>query len=386
MKQIINLVSATIDSGRLTGILLILCTVVSLLLSNSWWAPGYLHFWHLNIPLSFLNESIEWWINDGLMAIFFFMVGLEIRRELIAGQLSSLRKSLLPVLAAAGGMVVPALIYILFNIHTSYLHGWAVPMATDIAFSLGILSLLGSRVPVGLKIFLTALAIIDDLGAVLVIAFFYTSELHLEMLLYALAILGGLLLMNRLKIKPLVFYLIPGIFLWWFILNSGVHATIAGVLLSLCIPMNKVAHTEHSLAKPVNFLIIPLFALANTAIHLPGNGISELAESFSLGIILGLLIGKPVGITLASYLSIRSGFTQLPEGSSWRQLYGVGFTAGIGFTMSIFIANLAFEQKEILDASKIAILTASLFSALVGVFILLMKKKRENNFRLPSDP
>lgn len=370
MKRLFNPIIEMAQKGQLTGVLLILCTVFSLVLSNSVIAENYLHFWHLEIGPSFLHKSLEFWINDGLMVIFFFMVGLEIRRELVIGELSNLRQSLLPVLAALGGMVVPAGIYVLFNRQGNYLQGWAIPTATDIAFSLGVLSMMGKRVPFALKIFLTALAIIDDLGAVLVIAVFYTSEINLYMLSCAAITFAALLLLNRLKVRPLIFYILPGIFLWWFILNSGIHPTIAGVLLSFCIPMHAVEKTEHTLQGPVSFLILPLFALANTAIHIPSGGMAELTQPFSLGTILGLLVGKPAGIFLASFLSVKAGWTQLPELVTWRKLLAAGFTAGIGFTMSIFIANLAFPDHVILDESKLSILIGSVVAGLMGVWLL----------------
>ncbi|HUM45571.1 MAG TPA: Na+/H+ antiporter NhaA [Chitinophagales bacterium] len=375
-KSLMNPIAEMAQKGQLTGILLILSTIISLAISNSVLQQQYLHFWHLELGPSFFQKSLDHWINDGLMVIFFFMVGLEIRREVVRGELSDLRQSLLPVMAAIGGMAVPALFFVAFNLQGDFLQGWAVPTATDIAFSLGVLSLMGNKVPFALKIFLTALAIIDDLGAVLVIAIFYTGEILPDQLLYAGATIVLLVALNRFKVRPLVFYILPGIVLWWFILHSGVHATIAGVLLAFCIPMNAVENTEHALQKPVNFLILPLFALANTAIPFPAAGISVLVQPLSLGIIAGLLLGKPLGILSVAWLSVKAGWTQLPSSVSWRKLLAAGFTAGIGFTMSIFIANLAFSDIIVLDGAKLAILVGSLAAGLVGVFLLIGDKER----------
>lgn len=363
------------QNGQLTGILLILSTIISIGLSNSLFSERYLHFWHLELGPSFFQNSIAHWINDGLMVIFFFMVGLEIRREVVKGELSNIRQSMLPVMAALGGMVVPALFFVLLNLNSGFLSGWAVPTATDIAFSLGVLSLMGKKAPFALKVFLTALAIIDDLGAVLVIAIFYTSEIHFNQVLLAGATLTLLFILNRFRVRPLIFYIVPGIVLWWFILHSGIHATIAGVLLAFCVPMEKVENLEHALQKPVNFLILPFFALANTAIPFPAGGIAVLLQPLSTGIILGLTVGKPLGIFIASYLSVKAGLTQLPGAVSWRKLLAAGFTAGIGFTMSIFIATLAFSDAVILDASKLAILVGSLASALMGVLLLVTDRE-----------
>ncbi|MEO6168480.1 MAG: Na+/H+ antiporter NhaA [Chitinophagales bacterium] len=375
IQKLTNPIAEMAQKGQLTGILLIFSTVISVGLSNSALQSWYLHFWHLQLGTSFLQLSLEHWINDGLMVIFFFMVGLEIRREVVQGELSDIRQSLLPVMAAVGGMAVPALFFVIFNLQSGFLNGWAVPTATDIAFSLGVLSLMGNKVPFALKIFLTALAIIDDLGAVLVIAVFYTGEIHLDQLLYAVATIVLLLAFNRFKVRPLIFYILPGMVLWWFILHSGVHATIAGVVLAFCIPMHAVEKVEHALQRPVNFLILPLFALANTAIPFPEGGIRVLFQPLSLGIIAGLLIGKPLGIFSVAWLSVRAGWTQLPQLVSWRKLLAAGFAAGIGFTMSIFIANLAFSDILVLDGSKLAILVGSLAAGVVSVLLLATDKE-----------
>lgn len=300
------------------------------------------------------------------MAIFFFLVGMEIKREMISGELSSLKKSLLPVLAAFGGMVVPALIFIFFNGKTNYSHGWGIPMATDIAFSLGVASLLGKRVPLGLKVFLTALAIIDDLGAIITIAIFYSTALQWYYLLAAALLLIILLLLNKFKIKFGWWNYLLGLALWFCIFNSGIHATIAGVLFAFTIPLNKLPSLEHKFHDAVNFLILPLFALANTAIIFPADISAAVSSSLSLGIIAGLLLGKPLGITLICFLAVKLNIAQLPSKTNWQKLLGVGILAGIGFTMSIFISMLAFDNAAWQDISKIAVLAASLLAMLIG--------------------
>ncbi|MGB3074242.1 MAG: Na+/H+ antiporter NhaA [Chitinophagales bacterium] len=378
MKQFINPIAEMSAKGQLTGLLLIVSTLLSLFISNSPYRESYLHFWHLEVGSSFFQLSVSHWINDGLMVIFFFMVGLEIRREIVHGELSDIRQSLLPVLAAVGGMIMPALLFVLFNQHTDFLQGWAVPTATDIAFSLGILSLMGNKVPFALKVFLTALAIIDDLGAVLVIAIFYTSEINLVQLLYAALIIAFLYTLQKFRVRPVIFYLLPGIIVWWFILHSGVHATVAGVLLAFCVPMNAVESMEHALQKPVNYLILPFFALANTAIVFPDGGVALLLHPLSLGIIAGLLLGKPLGIMLFSWIAIKAGWAQLPLQVTWRKLLAAGFAAGIGFTMSIFIATLAFSDAAVLDTAKLAILVGSLLSGLAGVMLLASERSIGN--------
>ena len=348
MKKIKNVlitpIGDLVESGKMVGILLIGATVISLSLSNSAFSTPYLNLWHTEIGFSFLYKSIEHWINDGLMAVFFLLVGIEIKREFQRGELSNMEQAILPIVAAFGGIMFPAIIFCLFNIkNPEVLHGWAIPTATDIAFSLGILSLLGSRIPFALKVFLTALAIIDDLAAIVIIATFYTNDIHIMMLLGALGIFALLLLMNLFKVKILFLYLIPGLLLWYFILKSGIHATIAGVLLALAIPGEIAEDFEHQLHKPVNYLILPLFALANTALQLSFDQISQILSPLSLGIMAGLFIGKPLGITLASWILIKIRRSSLPKNVNWKQIAGLGFTAGIGFTMSIFIASLSFE-------------------------------------------
>jgi NhaA family Na+:H+ antiporter len=367
------------DSEKAGGLLLIVCTIASLIIANTPIGNGYLHFWHSQINLSFanvqLNYSAEHWVNDGLMAIFFLMVGLEIERELYIGELSDFKNALLPILAAIGGMVVPAAIHFFFNHGTSTQSGIGISMATDIAFALGILSLAGNRIPLSVKIFLTALAIIDDLGAVIIIAIFYTKNLSLLYLFIGLGIFILLLLFNKLKIKNLFFYIIPGIVMWYCMLQSGVHATISGILLAFAIPFNKEGKNvsekiQHFLHKPVAFFILPFFALANTGIVLSAGWHKTLFSDNSLGIIAGLFLGKPIGILLFCIAAIQLKICQLPADMRWSHLSGVGVLAGLGFTMSIFIANLAFQDAAHIQDSKIAILTASLFAGVTGFFLL----------------
>ena len=370
-------------SERAGGLVLLGCTVLSMLIANSEWSDAYLHFWHtpLNASFSFikLDYTIEQWINDGLMAIFFLLVGLEIERELYAGELKELRSALLPIAAAVGGMIVPATIHFLFNAGTATQNGIGIPMATDIAFALGMLSLLGNRIPPSLKIFLAALAIIDDLGAILVIAIFYNSGISWLYLSLALGIFGLLLILNRLKVYKLIFYLIPGIVMWYCMMQSGIHATISGVLLAFAIPFTPADNKrrvgtsyrlQHSLHKPVAFIILPLFAMANTGIPLAANWIQQLKSNNSIGIISGLFIGKTIGILLFSWLLIKMKWGQLPEAVYWKHLFGTAILAGIGFTMSIFIANLAFTDTAIIQDSKIAVLTGSLISCIAGLIVL----------------
>jgi Na+:H+ antiporter, NhaA family len=388
MNKIINITTFKkfFKSGSAGGLLLIACLVVSLLLANSPWGPGFERF--LSQELGFQSDQLQLrypvllWINDGLMAIFFLLVGLEIKRELVEGELSSFKQAALPVFAALGGMLVPAAIYALLNQGTATANGWGIPMATDIAFAIAILSILGDKVPVSLKVFLTALAIVDDLGAILVIAFFYSTELHLNYLLYAGGVFVLLIAFNLLGFKNLLFYLVPGVFMWYFIHHSGIHATIAGVLTALTLPTTPGAEEspleklEHALTKPVNFLIMPLFALANTNIRFEAGMTEGLSSSLGLGILLGLLIGKPVGITLFSWLSVRLGIAQLPAGVKWIQVLGMGIIAGIGFTMSIFIALLSFTDPGFQTQAKFAILGASLLAGLMGY--IFMKKLNQN--------
>lgn len=370
------------DSEKASGFVLIGCTVVSLLLSNLV-GFSYTDLFHHHLDLSFsnvgLDYSVEHWINDGLMAVFFLLVGLEIERELYVGELSNFRNALLPIFAAIGGMVFPALIYLAFNYGTESQPGFGIPMATDIAFALGVLSLAGKRVPLSLKIFLTALAIIDDLGAITVIALFYTRSFGLYYFLATLGIFLVLFIAGKRKVYSLTFFLIGGIVMWYCMLKSGVHATIAGVLLAFAIPFhreddkNPSYKLQHALHKPVAFVILPIFALANTAIVIPSNWLSSFTTNNSLGIILGLLIGKFTGIFLASYLAVKTKLASIGRDLTWRHIAGAAFLGGIGFTMSIFITNLAFSDEQVIVASKMSILLASITSACVGLIILKRK-------------
>lgn len=360
------------------GVLLILCTIISLLLANSSIQESYLGIWHYQIA----GLSTENWINEGLMAIFFFLIGLELKREIFVGELSNLKNALLPVFAAVGGMLIPAAIFTFFNYGTPTQAGAGIPMATDIAFAIGVLSLLGSRIPSSLKILLTAIAVIDDLGAILVIAIFYTTSLSLFNLFIVVFIFGVLMVLNKLKINYLLVYLIGGIFMWYFMLHSGVHATLAGILLAFAIPFGKGEKASLSyilqdwLHKPVSIIILPLFALANTAIVFGNNWDTGLAAPGSIGIFAGLIIGKPAGVILFSFLAVILGISTLPKGLTWKQVLGIGFLAGIGFTMSIFITLLAYDHAETITESKISILLASLASGILGFLWLRHSLKK----------
>lgn len=384
-KVIIEPLKVFIHDSRSIGISLLLATLLSLILSN---IPAisetYTRFFQLSIDgtnehafewgILHLPNSIIVVINDLFMAAFFFLAGMEIKRELVTGELASIKQSALPVAAAIGGMIVPAIIYTQFSRGTDYSSGWAIPMATDIAFTLGIASLLGNRVPVALKVFITALAIIDDLGAIVVIALFYGSQLKLFYLLLSGLIMLVLLSLQKNKIKLGWYNWLLGIALWYTMFNSGIHATVAGVLFAFTIPVNKLPELELKFHTPVYFIIMPLFALANTAIVLPESGIGALNNAFSAGIIAGLFIGKPLGICLASYWMIKRKWAQLPNQTSWHQMIGAGILAGIGFTMSIFISMLAFSETATQDIAKLAVLVSSVFSMIVGYAWMAMKK------------
>jgi NhaA family Na+:H+ antiporter len=367
------------NSEKAGGIVLIICTLVSLLISNSSLGENYVHFWHTE----FAGHTFEHWINDGLMTIFFLLIGLELEREIYNGELSNIKNALLPISAALGGMLLPAGLFLLLNFGTSTQSGAGIPMATDIAFALGILSLLGNKVPTSLKIFLTALAVIDDLGAILIIAIFYTKNLIWINLIIALSIFGFLLILNRLKVHNLIPYLIGGVFMWYFMLNSGVHATITGVLLAFAIPFSSGDEKSGSIILqrilhfPIAFIILPIFALANTAIVISSDWHLGLTEHYTLGIALGLILGKPIGIALFSFLSVKLKICKLPEDINWKAVIGVGFLGGIGFTMSIFITLLAFSDSEHINNSKIMILISSLIAGLIGFIYLKLILKSE---------
>lgn len=371
-QRLSNSFQAFAASGKAGGILLILCTLVSLALANSLVGAAYLGFWHLPIA----GLTVELWVNDALMAIFFLLIGLELERELYSGELSDIRNAILPMLAAAGGIAVPALIHFGLNHGTPLQAGVGIPMATDIAFALGVLALLGKRVPASLKIFLTALAVMDDLGAIIVIAVFYTAELSFAYLLGALAVFAALVALNRVgRVMVLWPYLLGGALMWLLMLKSGVHATIAGVLLAFAIPYSarqdderSPSHRlEHALHHPVTYGILPIFALANTGILVSPGWVGGLLNTNSLGIMLGLVAGKPIGIFLFSYVAVALGWCRLPAGLAWRHVLGAGLLGGIGFTMSIFVTNLAFTgHADIINASKMAILMASLIAGMIG--------------------
>lgn len=363
-----------------SGIVLIACTVISLAITNSVFGDAYLGVWKTYVG----GLSIEHWINDGLMAVFFLLIGLELERELYKGELSNFKNALLPIIAAAGGLGVPALFHYSFNAGTETQAGIGIPMATDIAFALGVLALLGSRVPASLKIFLTALAVMDDLGAIIVIAVFYTAELSTNFLFGALIIFGFLVLLNRARVMSLVPYLICGAVMWFMMLKSGVHATVAGVLLAFTIPFTPITDDktspsyklEHFLHKPVAFIILPIFALCNTGIIIGADAFQTLSNPNEIGIMGGLILGKPLGITVFSFVAVALGVCRLPLDLSWRHVLGAGFLGGIGFTMSIFITNLAFtENPTAVNSSKIAILLASLIAGTVGFLWLMLFSK-----------
>lgn len=366
-----------------SGNLLIICVILSLMIANSSLGDGFQDV--LNYKLG--SYSISLWINDGLMTIFFLLVGLEIKREILEGELSSFKNATLPIFAALGGMLIPALIFYFFNQGTKYENGWGIPMATDIAFSLAIISMLGKRVPVSVKIFLTALAIVDDLGAIVVIAIFYTEKLETTYLLLSGLVMLVLMLLNFLKVKKHIFYLIPGVFLWYFMHHSGIHATIAGVLLAFTIPTNEsnteispLEKLEELLHTPVNYFIMPLFALANTNIKFHSGMVDGLFTNFGYGIILGLVLGKVIGINLFSFIAIKLKLSDLPNNSQWSQMLGAGLLAGIGFTMSIFIALLSYKGNvEIQDEAKFAILVASAISGFLGYFLLKLISKKTHS-------
>lgn len=369
-----------LESEQASGLLLIICTAVSVVLANSTVGHGYQEFWHTKVGFDIagieVRQSLVHLIDDGLMTVFFLLIGLEIEREVYVGELSSLKQASLPIFAALGGMAVPALLHYVFNAGTPTQAGAGIPTATDIAFALGILGLFGNRVPLSLKIFLTALAIIDDLGAILLIAIFYVSEFSFFYLSLALAVFAGLVVLNRLKVLWLPAYLVPGALMWYFMLKSGVHPTIVGVLLAFAIPFGGGSDNfpsyrlQHALHKPVAYLIMPIFAMANTGIVVNLEACAQLLSPNALGILSGLVLGKPAGIVLFSMLAVSLGLSQLPSQVNWKQLIGVGFLAGIGFTMSIFITLLAYGDPAIIQISKLSILVASLLAGTAGYLIL----------------
>lgn len=359
------------DSEKSSGIVLIVCTIISLVIANSYLGSDYLALWHSYVA----GMSLEHWINDGLMAIFFLLIGLELERELYNGELSNVKDAMLPMTAAIGGMLMPALIHYSFNANTATQAGIGIPMATDIAFALGVLALLGKRIPNSLKVFLVAFAVMDDLGAAIMIAVFYTADLSIWYLLAAIGTWAILIGLNRMRVMSLTPYLIGGAFMWWLTLQSGVHATLAGIALAFAIPFTATRDDEtspshkleHIIHKPVAYLILPIFALANTGIVIGDNWLNDLSSSNSIGIIAGLTIGKPLGVACLCGIAIALGFCKLPSGIKWQHILGAGILGGIGFTMSIFITNLAFTgNPETINAAKMSILLASLVAGIVG--------------------
>ncbi len=375
------------------GILLIGCTVAALVWANSPFAGSYFHFWHMDLTFGriggLLAKPLHFWINDGLMALFFLLVGLEIKREILVGELASFQRAVLPIAAALGGMIAPAAFYLLFNHGGPGAAGWGIPMATDIAFALGVLALLGNRVPTSLKVFLAALAIADDIGAVLVIAFFYTERISWISLGVGGVFFVALLAANRAGVRHLLIYAILGVGLWVAFLQSGIHATVAGVLLAITIPARQrtasravltsnespMLRLEHALIPWNRYLIMPVFALANAGVTLGGGAAARsVIAPVSLGVICGLVIGKPIGIVLFSWLATRTRLAAMLDGIGWRQIVGVGMLGGIGFTMSLFIANLAFGDGPALEIAKVGILVASVVSGIAGAIVLVKRR------------
>ena len=389
MSQLINLTvfKNFFKSSNAGGILLFVCVIISLIIANTSAGPTLQSFLDTSVGFDsdkvHLKYSILLWINDGLMAIFFLLVGLEIKREIVEGELSSPKQASLPILCAIGGAIVPALIFIAFNTGRATAGGWGIPMATDIAFALAVISLLRNRIPASLKVFLAALAIVDDLIAILVIAFFYSSGIETTFLIYAGIGMIILFVMNRVNVQNPYLYLIPGIFIWYFIHHSGIHATIAGVMVAMTIPTNDtdiespLERLEHALVKPVNFIIIPLFAFANTNITIESEMLTGLVAPMGLGISLGLLLGKPLGILIMTFVCSKLGISSLPEGSSFRHIFGVGLLAGIGFTMSIFISILSFSDLLHINEAKLAILLTSLLAGTLGYLALSIFGQRQ---------
>ncbi len=368
------------DSEKAGGMTLIGCTILSLILANSQFGAEYIGFFKTELA----GHSIGHWINDGLMTFFFLLIGLELEREIYIGELSNVKDAILPVFGALGGMIAPAALFLLFNFGTETQAGAGIPTATDIAFALGIMSLLGNKVPTSLKVFLTALAVVDDLGAIIIIAIFYTKTFILSNLLIALGIFVVLIVFNRLKIKNLIPYLIGGVAMWYLMLHSGVHATITGVLLAFVVPFGNGDEKsssyilQHLLHKPVAFIILPLFALANTAIVFNGHIGQILSENYSIGIALGLIVGKPLGIFLVSFIAVTLGICKLPSDLNWKLIFNVGLLGGIGFTMSIFITLLAFDSEVIINNSKLVILLSSLIAGLLGFLTLRASLKTKD--------
>lgn len=379
-----NLLDYFFHSNKISGLLLIFSTIVSLIIANSVFGNTYIDFWHTSL----FGKDLHFWINDVLMSIFFLLIGLELERELYIGELSNFKDALLPLFAAVGGMLVPALFYLFFNYGSDFTSGFGIVMATDIAFAIGVLSLLGKRVPTSLKVFLIALAIFDDLGAILIIAIMYSKGLVISNLLIAIGIFFILLFLNYKKVHNLIPYIIGGIVMWYFIYLSGIHPTITGVLLAFTIPFSRKktlscsTMLEDKLHIPVFYFIIPIFAIANTAIKIEGDFSQIISQPYSIGIILGLLLGKPIGIFLFSWFGVKAKFFKLPKNINLKHILSIGFLGGIGFTMSIFITLLAFNQPEIQNNAKIAILIASFTAAIISLVLLSINLKKTQSEEL----
>lgn len=371
-----------IRSESIGGIILMACIVLSLIIANSAWGEGFNYF--LLAKAGFENSAVHLkftttaWVNDGLMAIFFLLVGLEIKRELVQGELSSIKQASLPIVAAIGGMLVPALLYAIINHNTKTASGWGIPMATDIAFAIAVLTFLSDKIPGSLRVFLTALAIVDDLGAIIVIAVFYSSGLNFTYLLLSAMVFAAQILLNRFKVQGLIWYLLLGVLLWYFIHGAGIEATIAGVLTALTIPVkgkdSPLEKLEHALTTPVNFIIVPIFAIVNTCIRFDPAMLHTFTLPLGLGIVAGLLLGKPIGIALSSWLAVKFKLANLPQNSTWTQLIGIGVLAGIGFTMSIFIALLSFTETVYRNDAKFIILCVSVVAGVCGYMLLAFSK------------
>lgn len=368
------------ESEKSSGIVLIFVTILSLFIANSSFSDSYLGFWKKDL----FNMKIESWVNDVLMSFFFLLIGLELKREFQEGELSSFKKAVLPIFSALGGMIFPALFYLIFNFNTSTSSGYGIPMATDIAFALGALSLLGNRVPLSIKVFLTALAVIDDLGAIVVIALFYSKGVVFINLAISLSVFTFLLIMNKLKVNFLIMYLIGGGVMWYFMHHSGIHATITGVLLALTIPTANThkkslsIYLQEKLHKPIPYFVLPIFAMANTAIVLGTNWDSVFKESYSFGIMAGLVLGKPIGITLFTFLAVKLKMAEFPSKSKWGDLIGVACLGGIGFTMSIFVTLLAFTDSQVINNAKFIIIISSVIAGFIGINWLKISLKKNN--------
>jgi NhaA family Na+:H+ antiporter len=376
-----NSIKFFIRDSRASGILLVCCTLLSMLISNSSIGASYVAFWNVHFvwgkTTHAMPSSMLHIVNDVLMSVFFFMVGMEIKRELLHGELNSVRKATMPLISATGGMLIPALIFLIFCHDSGNHKGWGIPMATDIAFSLGVLSLLGSRVSLSMRIFLTAIAIVDDIGGIVAIAVFYTGSLNWSYILYACLVVAILLCAKAFRRISLTFYLLAGALLWCFIYNSGIHATISGVLLAFLLPSEYIYRLEKSLHLPVNLVILPLFALANTAIILPDDITTAVRDPIHYGVLAGLVIGKPLGIFLFTWLAVKIRVGQLPRNISLRQVLGLGMVAGIGFTVAMFIATLAFPGEQQQIVAKVGVISASVCSGLIGYFFLKIISKKK---------